>query len=122
MRAGYHIDAPYQDIDELANTALQAGIPVSKGGLEKLNDSLADLRQAVQDRVNIGTENFRGLKILSSFLERGRMRFAAVCPLRQRTTLPVVSVRCRPCAVRAEEGTPRSQEHSQAKNTHPFGW
>jgi hypothetical protein len=56
LKGGYATTKDAADVEELARTAIDAGIPVSKGGLDKLNQYLEDLRQAVATRVGAGAQ------------------------------------------------------------------
>lgn len=51
LRAGYRVDKPIAEVQELARTGLAAGIPVSQAGVSKIYDSLQDLNKAVTDKV-----------------------------------------------------------------------
>jgi hypothetical protein len=65
------------DVQELARTALEAGIPVSRGGIAQLDQSLDELRQAVAARVGAAAQ--AGETIPRSALEQAAPRTDEIC-------------------------------------------
>jgi hypothetical protein len=78
QQSGYTTTKDAADIAELARTAIDSGIPVSRGGIAKLDQYLEDLRQAVQARVQPAAQT--GVTIPRTSLEQaalqGRLKYA----------------------------------------------
>jgi hypothetical protein len=56
LKGGYATTKDAADVADLARTAVEAGIPVSRGGLARLDQYLDDLRQAVNARIQAAAQ------------------------------------------------------------------